>query len=1268
MHSKFGEYNPMWSRVWIQNMVTLSHLNQNYIPFTGDGANLVFLLDQDLLDYLQNPQMIGSSENKIESHQEGIIGFLTGAQSIKEKEDQKEVLEFDILEILERDENYTEYLCKPKNVTSSIKKKVKEYAMQKVGLSPKELEIRKGKIQNQYEALNRIKIQNYFQQVEFRFDDENNYFYEITQYEEGMTLREEIDKDTLTFKDKVSIIKNLITALKAAHDESIFHRDITPESVFVHGGVAYLGNFGKAYFMDTPKEGYTVMATLTEANVTAYHAPELLEKDANYATDVYSLGVLIYELFIGRRPIESCFELDKLGGKLPSDRLPSAINGALPRWVDEVCAKTICFDMDDRLNDLTELEEIIEKGEHGLQQEPIKSTSTQILAPQELKIGDNIGIHVIQKVMGQGGYSKVFKVQHSMQGKVYALKLFNQSVNLTSVLDEYEALNNLNHPNIVKFSWNDRFNGQFYTLMEYLEGESLEHYTKENLSLPLAKVYQLADNICSAIIELQKQNPAIFHRDIKPQNIIWDKEERFVLIDFNVASDNQQSKEFVGTSPYIAPDLVTNDMKVNWDLSADTFALGVTLYQMACKVYPWDNNMPSISKLPTEPREHNAELSEAFANFLLKAIQTDKSKRFQSAQEMQEALHAISAEGLRFVEETVEEPIKLTPIEEEETGISENGQLYEKKENKPQDYVHYLNTLFSQSKNGNGGTRANLETSRFDRATYVNTKLDNVLLPSILEGKFKLVIVTGNAGDGKTAFIKNIEENTKASERLQNANGASFSIQGTKYLSNYDGSQDEDEKANDQVLDEFFAPFENMENFGEASEGRIIAINEGRLADFLAHSQKHKKLERVIDQFFSAEGDTELPEGLIIINLNLRSVVASNTERGEKSILRQQIEKITAPNLWTKCKQCNLAKNCFINFNVQSLSDRSTSSEIIARLENLLRTISYRRELHITIRDLRSFVAWMITRDITCEEIEALLDDSVNNATELWEKLYFNISMPADDYVQKDRLIKLIRETDLAANAVPSVDRDLYFVDHKMVNFLAFEDRAMPIIEQFNATKEVVPSFEQTENSRKTARSVHQIFRRHHYFEGKSNFEGRLPYQSLQAFHDLIAGREENGLSEAKEKIARAIALNEGCENEKVYTNHIILSSANIKESCAHAFRRFPLSDFELKHVEQAHLTEYLEYEAEYLLFRHKTEQHITMQISLDLYEMLAFIGQGFSPSLNDLRGKYIELQIFKNLLENLDYAQVILSKDNLSYYKISRQLEGKLRCEPLEL
>ena len=150
--------------------------------------------------------------------------------------------------------------------------------------------------------------------------------------------------------------------------------------------------------------------------------------------------------------------------------------------------------------------------------------------------------------------------------------------------------------------------------------------------------------------------------------------------------------------------------------------------------------------------------------------------------------------------------------------------------------------------------------------------------------------------------------------------------------------------------------------------------------------------------------------------------------------------------------------------------------------------------------------------------------------------------------------------------------------------------------------------------------------------------------------------------------ISQAISMNEGCENEAIWQKHFVLSSSEINDPFSKSFRLFDLNDFELFVSRTDHLVKYLEYEPDSLVFRHKKEQHIELVISLDLFEMLYFIQKGYSPSLNDIRGKFVELTIFKNLLENLTYNKVVVTKDNIEFYEISKDENNHLSIATMEL
>ncbi|MDF7046288.1 hypothetical protein NMT82_24860, partial [Escherichia coli] len=127
------------------------------------------------------------------------------------------------------------------------------------------------------------------------------------------------------------------------------------------------------------------------------------------------------------------------------------------------------------------------------------------------------------------------------------------------------------------------------------------------------------------------------------------------------------------------------------------------------------------------------------------------------------------------------------------------------------------------------------------------------------------------------------------------------------YLINYDGSQDEGNKDNNQVLLEFFAPFKGSDaKTWKPQETRLIAINEGRLVDFLAtHERDFSALTALVRRAFST-GETE--SGVAMVNLNLRSIVA-DAEGG--SILERTLRSIVRPENWAACEKCDLKSSCY---------------------------------------------------------------------------------------------------------------------------------------------------------------------------------------------------------------------------------------------------------------------------------------------------------------------------------------------------------------------
>lgn len=1268
--SKIKNQHPDWQFGLILTAVTLSNPQQSKFGIDPqcECYNQTFTLGNDLIEFLTRPDLINRREGQIVNIQNQLADMLTGQSAVQKRAKRTSIFNYQIEEVLQETEEFTEFLCVPQLIATAHYK-IREYPLDFAGKSPIELEKLKLQVQNPGMAQDKMGDSPYIVKTECRMNEEQTYFYEISRYQDESTLRSKLRQKTFKQTDKISIILDVANALKAAHKESVYHRDVRPENIYVYeGGKAALANFRMAWFVEHSDLSFSI--NLNADLNSPYTAPELMDGDVNSGSDIYALGIIFYELMTGKLPFDNMITFTTaLGGVLPEELLPSKVSKDLPAWMDDVAKNTIVADPEKRWNDADEMIGFINKSIENEQKKTIEAihtsktpATTGLLFLKDMKPGVKVSASMtLHEMLGKGGFGRVFKVWHDMQKRFLAIKIFERDASVDNAINEFKALNNLHHPNIVEFIYNDRTEpGKlFYTLMELLEGDNLQDYIKGDLRLPVDEVYKMTTQILNALVYMQEQEPPVYHRDIKPSNIMWHKRQVYKLIDFNI-STTTDDKSFGGTFPYMAPDLIVSGNKIDWDKSADTFALGVTIYQLLTHAYPWPGGSmrPNIHMEPTDIRKYNSKLTDEIADFVMKAIITDKNKRFRTAKEMRDALQAIGLDGILKDTRTVT--------------FSQNAS----NGNENLDPVDYINSLYSQSRHGNGGTRAGAKGHTFDTLTYSDTKLDKELIKDIKDLKYKLIIITGNAGDGKTAFIHRIEQQGTDKVSNESNNGSEFYLNNVRFESNYDGSQDEAEKANNDVLADFLSPFYGLDDYTKANEGRVIAINEGRLVDFLSTQPELRKLQDNIEDYFYQEGHAELLSGLMVINLNLRSVTAR--DGNAPSLLAQQVKKLTRPELWSKCEGCPIADRCYIKYNVDTFQDSSAGDEVINRLEWLLRIIVYKRELHITMRDLRSMIAWMITRDYSCEEVKQLVEyvQTEQVPEYYWLYYYFNITAPVvgmrknfmlPSLESNDRLIKLLRETDVAGVALPSYDRDLYFTTKQPNDYLIFSDRKRSLLKSFNDNNVLMPAYEiKSTDARFLSTFRHKSFIRHQYFEGKIDFRRRLPYRYAGMFEEQLNQKKEQSLHETMQDLARAISASEGCDNADLTNGYLLLASSNVGDPISKSYRRFSLDEFELFVNKTDHLTKYIEYESDSLTFRHKTDKFIQLTVSLDLFEMLQYIRAGFSPSVNDLRGRFIELQIFKNLLEAKTYSEILVTKNNRKFTMIHLDDDKHIVIEPL--
>lgn len=282
--------------------------------------------------------------------------------------------------------------------------------------------------------------------------------------------------------------------------------------------------------------------------------------------------------------------------------------------------------------------------------------------------GDEIDARFqVLEVLGEGGFSRVYKVIDLVEGEERALKLFENAAGYEAVRREIGALRKIHHPNVVTVFWADKTSdGDWYLVSEFIDGEPLDEYTSGHRHLRDREAIDVALDVLDALVaihpdavrlseleekrqlgelsqdeyyEMQElQEHGLVHRDIKPLNIILTRQGA-KLLDFNIASRvGDPVKTLSGTPPYQAPDADYT----RWDVTTDLFAVGVVLYELLCNgEHPYPGGKPMVGEAVIDPRSMRPDLSADLAKFLVKACAPDRSERFATALEMKEALGQI---------------------------------------------------------------------------------------------------------------------------------------------------------------------------------------------------------------------------------------------------------------------------------------------------------------------------------------------------------------------------------------------------------------------------------------------------------------------------------------------------------------------------------------------------------------------------------------------------------------------------------------------------
>ena len=276
-----------------------------------------------------------------------------------------------------------------------------------------------------------------------------------------------------------------------------------------------------------------------------------------------------------------------------------------------------------------------------------------------IDVGQTIGNYKITAKLGEGGMGVVYLAEHPVIGKKVAMKAIHPELArnaevVSRFVTEAKSVNQIGHEHIVDISdFGNTTDGEFYFVMEYLQGESMSDRLKREERLPVHVAINIATQVADALGSSHEHG--IIHRDLKPENVYLisrGAQKDFVkVLDFGLAKLTQVEEKVthktrtgsvMGTPYYMSPEQCEG--KATIDHRADIYSLGVILFEMLTGKVPFGGEgygeiiVKHITMPPPSVRSIVPNLSPALDLILFRALAKDRDERFQTMADLRDAL------------------------------------------------------------------------------------------------------------------------------------------------------------------------------------------------------------------------------------------------------------------------------------------------------------------------------------------------------------------------------------------------------------------------------------------------------------------------------------------------------------------------------------------------------------------------------------------------------------------------------------------------------
>lgn len=921
------------------------------------------------------------------------------------------------------------------------------------------------------------------------------------------------------------VVTDAFHGLAEVHEAGLVHRGLSPRRIILGRGLRV--KFSDFYLARVSGESTIARDVTADADPgVPYRAPECREGIglATRASDVYSLALALSDWVLG---------------ELPAEPDVAAVHAAIRGIPDIgfVLADCLADDPHGRPDAATAAARIEAAVVAEVQRQASAEESAKVAA--QFQVGGVVdNRYEIRESLGVGGFARTWRAWDPLPGTDRVIKQFHDVLS-DDAKREFAMADSIQHERCARV-YDIHPEDPSYLVLEYVPGNNLRKFAVE--SPPDAARYRaLALDVLAGLAHLHAHD--LVHRDVTPTNVIVTPDGRAKLIDFGVAG-RSRATTVVGTPAFMAPEQRAGK---GVDSRSDLYEFGVTMIYTMLGRYPYpgdpeygDDDRTQLLWPTPDEREAWGPLGAAMLDVLFKLVRAEPAERPASA--------TVVADELRLLDD-------ITVI----AGQSLVNEV-----------VDSLRGLYRASGVGNDGNRG-LDDD-FARQTYVPTRLDTELLPAIIRGEKRIVLLTGNPGDGKTSFLM------KVGERLlgegadiveENAAGWRMRLHGHNYLAVFDASESHEGKSSDDLV---FGALDPAPGEDPKRRTVLLAINDGRLLQFF-RDHKARYEQAALEVEHQIAGRPARDPAIALVDLKRRTL--ARQANGGPSLVGQVLGTFTDPQLWKPCDGCLSRDVCPIRRNAEALRGPARDA-----VDELVATSYLRRQRRATFRDVRSALAWLITGDLSCADVHRAREQGMdlrrgNDA--LVEDLAF-------DPRSADYLVREWADLDPASSVAPDIERAARADPGIVRDPAMFSDRDRAL-----AQRRLFFGTWRPELGREVVRA----------------------YRYLGLFEDALLGAEGEPLEEIRRRMLRGLSRLLGARGYTgghlaVSNQGLTITDKGVGDAWA-VLKEIPAAEFTLTRME--HHPQYIEWRPDALRLRHDGGHSLVL--TLDTFELVLRVADG---------------------------------------------------------